>query len=212
MRIDIWSDVVCPWCYLGSRRLNAAIELVGADDIEVRWHAFQLDPGAPPEPGELRTRLEAKYGDGAFDSMTRRLGALGEAAGIDYRFDLARSINTLDAHRLITWAGVDPSAQGRLVERCFEGYFTRGEDLSSHEDLSAAAAEAGLDREAAELVLAGESFTDEVRADQEMAVELGVTGVPAFVIDHQFLVPGAQDVDRLAQLIEKVRERSGAAG
>ena len=95
VRIDIWSDIVCPWCYLGAHRLQAALDIVGRDDIDVRWHAFQLDPNAPLEAGDMRTRLESKYGAGSFDSMTSRLVALGKAEGLDYQFDKALSPNTL---------------------------------------------------------------------------------------------------------------------
>jgi len=104
MRIDIWSDVVCPWCYLGSRRFAAALDQVGRDGVEIHWRAFQLDPAAPREPGDLRAALDRKYGPGSFDSMTPRLVALGEHEGIDYRCDLALRVNTADAHRLISWS------------------------------------------------------------------------------------------------------------
>ena len=105
MRIDIWSDIVCPWCYLGRSRLRSALEqLEWADEVEVRWRAYQLDPRAPAEPGDLRASIERKYGPGAFDQMTTRLTALGQAEGIDYRFDRALRVNTTDAHRLMAWA------------------------------------------------------------------------------------------------------------
>ena len=217
MRIDIWSDVVCPWCYLGAHRLDTALAIVGRDGIEVRWHAFQLDPSAAAEPRDLRRSLEAKYGPGTFDSMTGRLVALGAEEGLDYRFDSALAINTADAHRLIAWAGgqdeSDPSdsahgpegAQARLVQRFFHGYFTDGKDLSDSAELLAAVAEVGLDRSAAELVLDGDEFVEQVASDQRAARERGITGVPAFVIDDQSLIPGAQDVDRLVALLRSVR-------
>ena len=221
MRIDIWSDVVCPWCYLGAHRLRAALEQVGHDGIEVHWRAFQLDPNAPAEPRELRRVLEAKYGQGSFDSMTERLVDLGRADGIDYRFDRALSINTADAHRLAAWAGDPHGAQGggaelqdRVVERLFRGYFTDGEDLSDPATLLALATEVGLDHDAAAELLAGDRYADQVRQDQLLAQERGITGVPAFVIDDQWLIPGAQDVDRLVALLERVRSRqvTDAAG
>jgi predicted DsbA family dithiol-disulfide isomerase len=215
MRIDIWSDVICPWCYLGARRLSAALDQVGRDDIEVHWHAFQLDPGAPAEPRELRRVLEKKYGAGSFDQMTGRLVELGAGEGIDYRFDRALSINTADAHRLVAWAGDANGApgggeelQGRMVERLFRGYFTEGEDLSDHTVLIAAASELGLDDEATAALLAGDRYRDAVRADQAVAQDRGITGVPAFVIDDQWLIPGAQDVDRLVALLQRVRDRA----
>ena len=221
MRIDIWSDVVCPWCYLGALRLRAALDRVGRDGIEVHWRAFQLDPSAPAEPRDLRRVLEGKYGEGTFDSMTGRLVELGRGEGIEYRFDRALSINTADAHRLAAWAGDPDGPQGggaelqdRTVERLFRGYFTDGEDLSDHATLVSVAREVGLDAEAAQELLAGDRYREQVRDDQLVAQDRGITGVPAFVIDDQWLIPGAQDVDRLVALLERVRERSaeGAGG
>ncbi|MHB1138459.1 MAG: DsbA family oxidoreductase [Microthrixaceae bacterium] len=217
MRIDIWSDVVCPWCYLGAHRLRAALDRVGHDGIEVHWRAFQLDPSAPARPRELRSVLEAKYGQGSFEAMTERLVDLGRADGIEYRFDRALSINTADAHRIAAFAGDPDGADGggaalqdRVVERLFRGYFTDGEDLSDHAVLVAAANNVGLDPDAAADVLAGDRYATQVRQDQELAQERGITGVPAFVIDDQWLIPGAQDVDRLVALIERVRSREVA--
>jgi predicted DsbA family dithiol-disulfide isomerase len=204
MRIDIWSDVVCPWCYLGSRRFAAALDQVGRDGVEVHWRAFQLDPGAPREPGDLRAALDAKYGPGAFDSMTPRLVALGREEGIDYRFDLALRTNTADAHRLISWAA-PTGHQEALVDRLFLAYFTQGADLGDHATLVGAASEVGLDPDAATEVLASDGFADQVRSDQAEAHERGITGVPAFVIDDEWVIPGAQDTERMVQLLARVR-------
>jgi len=218
MRIDIWSDVVCPWCYLGAHRLDAALEQVGRDDVEVRWHAFQLDPSAPLEPKDLRTTLERKYGPGTFDSMTGRLVELGAAEGLEYRFDKALSVNTADAHRLIAWAGDlddgtadDGGAQGRLVAQLFRRHFTEGADVSDRELLLAAVGEAGLDTAAATAVLESDEYRSQITEDQLAAQELGITGVPAFVIDEKYLVPGAQDVERLVMMLERVRGEAADA-
>jgi predicted DsbA family dithiol-disulfide isomerase len=222
MRIDIWSDVVCPWCYLGAHRLDAALDQVGRDDVEIRWHAFQLDPSAPPEPKELRATLERKYGPGTFDSMTGRLVELGRAEGLEYRFDRALSVNTADAHRLVAWAGdlddtadtadtVDAAAQGRLVTQLFRRYFTEGADVSSREVLLDAVREAGLDATAAAEVLDGDDYRSQIAADQQEANELGISGVPAFVIDEKYLIPGAQDVERLVMMLERVRGEAAGA-
>lgn len=203
MRIDIWSDVVCPWCYLGSRRLAAALDQVGRDGVEIHWRAFQLDPGAPHEPGDLRTALDRKYGPGSFDSMTPRLVGLGREVGIDYRFDRALRVNTADAHRLIAWAG-SVGDQGPLVERLFDDYFTQGADLSDAATLAGAAASVGLDQDAATELLASTAFDEQVRADQAEAHERGISGVPAFVIDDEWIIPGAQDTERMVQLLSRV--------
>ena len=214
MRIDIWSDMVCPWCYLGHRRFELALDELraeGKDDFDVRWHAFELDPTAPAEPGDLRAVIEKKYGPGAFDGMTGRLTALGEAEGLDYRFDLARRVNTFDAHRLTAWAASDgPQAQDAMLRRLFRAYFTEGATLSDHEVLAALAAEVGRDGESALAMLAGDDFADDVRADEAMAQDLGVGGVPAFVLDRQFLVSGAQDTETFVRLLRKAAENSGS--
>lgn len=213
MRIDIWSDVICPWCYLGARRFAAALDQVGRDGVEVHWRAFQLDPSAPREPGDLRTALERKYGPGSFDSMTQRLEALGREEGIEYRFDRALRVNTADAHRLIAWAGASGTlrAQDALVDRLFDDYFTQGADVGDHATLVAAAVAAGLDGDAAGELLASGGFDQQVRDDQAEAHERGISGVPAFVIDDQWVIPGAQDTERMVQLLGRVLERSSAS-
>jgi predicted DsbA family dithiol-disulfide isomerase len=212
MRIDIWSDVVCPWCFLGKRRFERALESVeGSDAFEVRWRAFQLDPTATREPGDLRRSMEKKYGPGAFDGMVRRLGALGADVGIDYRFDLAQRVNTIDAHRLVAWAwdtgGAD--AQGALVERLFAAYFGEGANVADHEVLAAAAGDVGLDTEDAARVLGSGAHQVEVRDDLVAAVEREITGVPAFVVADRFLIPGAQEVETFQQLLDRALVRLG---
>lgn len=209
MRIDVWSDVICPWCYLGVRRLGLALDRLGwGDDIEVHLRAFQLDPSASREPGDLRQALERKYGPGAFDSMTTRLTRLGEAEGLDYRFDLALRVNTLDAHRLLAWADEQgTTAQATLAQRLFLGYFTEGENVADHATLARLAGEAGLDVAAASEVLAGDAYAAEVRKDIDEARDRDIHGVPNFVIEDRFAIPGAQDVDTMVALLQRARER-----
>lgn len=212
MHIDIWSDVICPWCYLGSRRLSAAIgRFTGTRpglSVTVRWRAFELDPGAPGEPRPMRPVIERKYGPGSFDAMTARLTALGTADGIDYRFEQTQRVNTFDAHRLIAWAGqLDPDPDGRtqdrLVERLFRSYFTEGGNVADHAVLAGLAADVGLDSSAATEVLASDAFADEVRSDEEGARDRDVTGVPAVVVDDRVLIPGAQEVDTFLRVLER---------
>ncbi len=210
MRIDIWSDVVCPWCFLGKRRFERALgEVEGGDAFEVRWRAYQLDPTATTTPGDLRRSIERKYGPGAFDGMTARLTALGEAEGIDYRFDLAQRVNTLDAHRLLAWAwdtgGI--AGQGALAERLFVAYFQEGANVADHEVLATAAGECGLDGDDARRVLGSGAYQVEVRDDLVGATERQLTGVPAFVIDDRLLIPGAQEVDTFRQVLTRALER-----
>lgn len=211
MRIDIWSDVICPWCYLGSRRLATAIDTFArshpGERPTVRWRAFELDPGAPAEPRPMRPVIERKYGPGAFDSMTARLRALGSAEGIDYRFEETLRVNTFDAHRLIAWAGslddTDGEAQSRLADRLFVAYFTEGLNLADHAVLRASAGDVGLDALAAGEVLDSGTFADEVRADEAAAQSHDITGVPAVVVDDRLLVPGAQGVDTFLRVLQR---------
>jgi predicted DsbA family dithiol-disulfide isomerase len=213
VHIDVWSDVICPWCYLGHRRLQTALEQLGwQDEVEVRFHAFLLDPRATAEPQDLRRSLEAKYGPGSFDGMTKRLTALGEPEGIDYRFDTAVRVTTLEAHRLIAWVWTQggQSAQQPLVERLFLAYFTEGANIADHPTLVRLAGEAGLDETAAAEVLAGTAFAEEVAEDLVQAQELELTGVPAFLVEERMLIPGAQDVDTFVTVLQRHRARFDA--
>jgi predicted DsbA family dithiol-disulfide isomerase len=210
MRIDIWSDVICPWCFLGKRRFERALaDVDGADRIEVRWRAFQLDPTASREPGDLRRSIEKKYGPGAFDGMTDRLTALGQAEGIDYRFDLAQRVNTIDAHRLLAWAWETGGAdgQGALAERLFVAYFHEGANVADHDLLARAAADVELDADEARRVLGSGAYQVEVRDDLVAATERQLTGVPAFVVADRLLIPGAQEVDTFRQLLDRALSR-----
>lgn len=210
MRIDVWSDVICPWCYLGHRRLQRAIEQLGwQDDVEVRFHAFLLDPRATAEPQDLRRSLEAKYGPGAFDGMTQRLTALGVPEGIDYRFDTAVRVTTLEAHRLILWAWDQggQASQQALVERLFLAYFSEGANIADHETLVRLVDEAGLDADAAAEVLAGTAYAEQLAEDLVQAQERELTGVPAFLIEEQVLIPGAQDVETFVNVLQRTRQR-----
>lgn len=216
VRIDVWSDVICPWCYLGESRLMTAIDqLDWADELEVRWRAYQLDPRATAEPSPLKPAIERKYGPGAYDAMTTRLTALGAAEGLDYRFDLAQRVNTLDAHRLLAWAAEldDPlqdrvgGPQMRLAHRLFRAYFTEGRNVADHDTLLEMVDDAGLDREGAAGVLGSDAWRDEVAADLDGALDRSVTGVPAFVLEDTFMVPGAQEIETMVLMLERARER-----
>jgi len=214
VEIEVFSDVVCPWCYLGARRLGLALDeldrtgVVDRSTVRVRWRAFQLDPSAPPEAQDLRTAIDRKYGPGAFDGTIRRLTPLGSEVGIDYRFDLARRVNTLDAHRLMAWAATQPPGQDALAEGLFEAYFTRGDDVSDHSTLVRIAGDAGLEADAAAELLAGDGGTDAVLADRAEAERLDVTGVPTFRVDGAAIIPGAQDVETVVRVLARQAERS----
>ena len=211
MRIDVWSDVVCPWCYLGKRRLEEALAgLDFADEIEVHWRAFQLDPTATAEPKDLRTALERKYGPGAFEGMKRRLGPLGEAVGIDYRFDDAVRVTSVPALMLVAWVEANEGAEvaDRLHDRLFRAYFTEGADIADPANLVGWAVDVGVDRELAGEAVATGAGRDAVARDLEAAADRQITGVPAFVLDDRAVIPGAQDVDTLRAMITRVREKS----
>jgi predicted DsbA family dithiol-disulfide isomerase len=213
VHIDVWSDVICPWCYLGHRRLQTALDQLGwQDEVEVRFRAFLLDPRATNEPGDLRRSIEAKYGPGAFDGMARRLVALGEPEAIEYRFDTAVRVTTLEAHRLIGWAWGQggQAAQTPLVERLFRAYFTEGANVADHQTLVRLAGEAGLDEAAAAALLAGTDGAEEVAEDLVEAHERELTGVPAFLVEERLLIPGAQEVETFVSLLQRTKDRREA--
>jgi len=222
MKIDIWSDVVCPWCYLGAVRFDAAMEqLPFRDELDIRWRAYQLDPEAPREPQDLRATLERKYGPGAFDTMTTRLTRLGENEGIDYRFDLTQRVNTFDAHRLVAFANAlqhgqhgqhdDPTAKApnprNIVNRLFRAYFTEGENLADQDRLVQIAAGEGMEPTAVAEMLAGDSFTDVVTHDIDQARGFGLSGVPAFVVEERWLISGAQEVDTIVDALTGMHDQ-----
>ena len=214
MRIDVWSDVVCPWCYLGKRRLEVALEgLDFADEVEVRWRAFQLDPTATSEPKDLATAIDRKYGPGAFQGMTGRLVPLGREVGIDYRFDLAQRVTSLPALSLVAWVESEhgPDTAAQLHDRLFRAYFTEGANIADAANLVEWAVEVGADRELAGEAIATGTGRDAVASDLEGAVDRQITGVPAFVIEDSFMIPGAQDVDTIRNLLTRMHERQAAS-
>lgn len=222
MRIEVFSDVVCPWCFLAARRLRRALDDLAATpaeegggawarEVEVRWRAFQLDPGARRGDTSLRDVLERKYGPGAFDAMTARFATLGPPEGIDYRFDLARRVPTLDAHRLLAWAWAEAGAvaQGRLADELFRAYFERGADIADHATLSGLCASAGLDPAAAAEVLATPAFAEEVDGDLVEAVALDIHAVPTMVVAGGLAIPGAQETATLRSMLARLHARAG---
>jgi predicted DsbA family dithiol-disulfide isomerase len=209
MRIDIWSDVVCPWCYIGKRRLETALADSGrADDVEVVWHSFQLDPAAPTAPGEsVAEHLGAKYGGGpaAGQQMIDRVEAVAAEEGLVYRLSEAQRANTLDAHRLLHLA-LDvggPQLQGRLKEGLLAAYFLRAQNPADHEALTRVATDAGVPVEDVARVLAGDEYADAVAADVAQASAYGAGGVPFFVVDRKYGVSGAQPADVLHQVLDR---------
>ena len=208
LEVQIWSDVACPWCWVGKRHLEAAIEQLG-EDVEIVWRAFELDPAAPKtldEDVDLTKRLADKYGtsrDGA-QQMIDRMTEFGRRSGIDFRFDRARPGNTFDAHRLLHWAGLE-GKQNELKERLFVAYMQEGRLVSDHDVLVELAADVGLDPERADLVLKSDDYATDVRRDEATAGAMGVHGVPFFVFGGRFGVPGAQPTELLVEALKKAR-------
>jgi predicted DsbA family dithiol-disulfide isomerase len=192
MLIEIWSDVVCPWCYIGKRRLEGALrDFEHAGEVEVAWRSFQLNPDTPPGTAvPTLDYLAGRFGPQA-TAMTARVADLAKAEGLDFDFGAALTVNTLDAHRLLHLAadlGVGDAAKERLLR----AHFTEGADLSDHETLTKLLGEVGADASRVTEVLAGTEYADAVRADIEEARRLGISGVPFFVVDRKYGISGAQ--------------------
>ena len=214
MKIEIWSDVVCPWCYIGKRRIESALaEFEHADQVEVHWRSFELDPGAPSVPTESTALMLArKYGQSAAGAkqMQDRVEAVAAEAGLVYRLSETLHLNTVDAHRLIHLAhqqgGHD--LQGRVKEALLRAYFTEARNVADHTVLREVAVAAGLDASRVEEVLGSREFEDDVHADVEQARAYGASGVPFFVVDGRYGVSGAQPTEVFSQVLERAWSES----
>jgi predicted DsbA family dithiol-disulfide isomerase len=204
--VEIWSDIACPWCYIGKRRFEAALEqFEHRDDVNVTWRSFELDPTAPPErTGDRAERLAEKYGMTVEQARQaeQRLTDAAAGEGLPFRFDIARSGNTFDGHRLVHLAETH-GLQDEMKERLLHAYFTEGELMSDHDTLVRLADEVGLDEQEVRELLAGDRYTDAVRADERTAGELGISAVPTFVIDRQLGASGAQPPEALLDLLRQ---------
>ncbi len=207
--IDVISDVVCPWCFLGRQRLKAALEMLPELKVEVRWRPFQLDPTLPAEGKECKRYLVEKLGSQSrVNEVHDQLIAIGKEEGIEFDFDAIEvAPNTLDAHRLIRWAGeVSAEVQDRVVGELFSLYFEQGENIGSHEILIEAAEDAGMEYTIIETLLEGDTDSDNVRAEIAVAGQMGVTGVPCFILDKKYAVMGAQSAEAMADAIRQIAE------
>ncbi len=206
MNVEIWSDVVCPWCYIGKRRFEAALAgFEHRDEVAVTWRSFQLDPTAPTTAqGDPLDRLVAKYGMSRADAERAQARVTANAAtvGLDFHLDRARSGNTSDAHRLLHYA-LTAGKQQDLKERLMAGYFVDGEAVGEPEVLARLATEVGLDEPAVRAVLESDDFAEEVRQDEQDARRLGITGVPFFVVDRAYGVSGAQPPELIRSTLEQ---------
>jgi predicted DsbA family dithiol-disulfide isomerase len=209
MQIEVWADVVCPWCYIGKRRLQSALEQRGLnDEVEIVHRAFQLDPAASTTTEPTIDHLAAKYGVSRDEAlaMMSDVTEVAAAEGLDYHLDLCMTGNTRDAHRLVLWAQEqDPATAQRLLEAMYSAYFEQGRGVFTTDELIAFATEVGLDADAAREMLSGTAYLDQVVQDQVLARTFGANGVPFFVIDRAYGVSGAQPVEVFLSAIDQAR-------
>jgi predicted DsbA family dithiol-disulfide isomerase len=210
--IDVVSDVVCPWCFVGKRRLEKAIA-IAAVPVAVRWHPFQLDPTIPPEGKDRRAYLEAKFGTAErIAELHQAIAAAGASEGIDFAFDrIAVSPNTLAAHRLIRWAAAE-GKQEAIVDALFRAYFLEGRDIGDAEVLADIAAAAGMDRTRVAARFASDEDRAEVESEIRSAQSVGVTGVPTFILAGRYGVVGAQAPQVLAEAFAQVAAEDAGDG
>jgi len=213
MDVEIWSDIACPWCYIGKRRFEDALaRFEHRDEVNVRWRSFELEPDAPAAiEGERVQRLADKYGMTVERARELEAGLAETAAGegLGFRFDLIRGGNSFEGHRLVHLAAAH-GLQDAMKERLLRAYFGEGRLLSDHETLTALGREVGLPEEEIRTTLAGEAYAEEVRADEETAAGLGIGAVPTFVVDRTLGVSGAQPPEVLLAFLREGFERGAA--
>ncbi|MEO5323625.1 DsbA family oxidoreductase [Mesorhizobium sp. CC13] len=207
LTIDVVSDVVCPWCFVGMKRLESALASVPEVSADVHWRPFQLDPTIPPEGKDRKAYMLAKFSDEArLKQIHANLVSLGAVEGISFDFDaITVAPNTLDAHRLIRWASSSgEGVQGRLVRLLFSSYFEQGKNIGDHRVLVEAAREAGMDTAVVEALLPTDADRDEVTNEIVTASRMGISGVPCFLLEGKYAVMGAQESATLADAIRQV--------
>jgi predicted DsbA family dithiol-disulfide isomerase len=206
MQVEIWSDVVCPWCFIGKRRFEDALSrFPHADDVTVVWRSFELDPSAPFSHGvDNAARLAAKYGVSReqAEEMLERMTRVADDEGLAFRLDIARSGRTFDAHRLLHLAA-EHGLQDALKEALLSAYQEKGEHIADPDVLTKVAIDVGLDEDVVREVLTSDRYADDVRRDENEAHEIGVQGVPFFVFDRKYAVSGAQPSDVLLDVLER---------
>ena len=206
MLIEVWSDVVCPWCFIGKRRLESALEQAGVKDAEIVYRAFQLDPSATTDGARTVDVISRKYGVSLEEAekMMDNVTSVAAGEGLNFRLLDGVSGNTGDAHRLMLWAAEQGRGQ-ELVEALFHRYFELAEPVFTTDDLLPIAEEVGLDRAAAAELLACDAYADQVVADQAQAAAYGANGVPFFVFDRKVAFSGAQPLEVFLGALEQVR-------
>lgn len=208
VKLDILSDPICPWCYIGKAQLDRALEKRPDHTFEIEWHPFQLNPDMPEEGMDRRTYLETKFG--GKENAVRvyaQIADAAEAAGVEIDFEgIKRTPNTLNAHRLIHWAGIE-GRQTPLVSALFKAYFCNGKDIGDTETLMSIADGVGLDKAMILTLFEGDADRDDIRARDEHARTRGVTGVPTFVVANAHVLPGAQPPELWLKVIDELLER-----
>jgi predicted DsbA family dithiol-disulfide isomerase len=204
--VEIWSDVICPWCYIGKRRFERALaDFEHADDVEVMWRSYELDPRAPRRrDGDPAVRIARKYGlslDQALAAQAR-ITRLAAEEGLEYQLDRAAGGNTFDAHRLIHFAQ-ERGLGDAMEERLLRAHLVEASPIGEPTTLTALAGDVGIDPDEAAALLAGDAFADAVRADEQRAVELEVTGVPFFLFDGRMPIGGAQDPELFLRILDR---------
>lgn len=204
-RLDIISDPICPWCYIGAANLTFALESLRTQPFDIHWRPFQLNPDMPPEGADRQAYLDAKFGgSGRARHIYAHVEAAATEAGLDLHLDrIARTPNTLDAHRLIRWAGAE-GVQTPLVGQLFRRYFREGQDISDPEVLVAAATATGMEEPLVRRLLASDADREETRAEDAAFREMGVTGVPTFILGNRYAITGAQPPDVWTRVIAEL--------
>ncbi|WP_052326687.1 DsbA family oxidoreductase [Deinococcus peraridilitoris] len=207
LKVDVWSDIACPWCYIGKRRLEAALaQFAHRDRVEVVWHSFELDTSAPVStPQSAREHLAVKYGTTSekAQEMQERMTGVAAEEGLDFRFDNLKITNTFQAHQVVHLAA-QRGLQGAMKERFFRAYLTEGEQLGDTATLVRLAGEVGLEEDEVRTALEQQTHADAVRADEAKAYAYGISGVPFFVLGEKYGVSGAQSADVLLGALQQV--------
>lgn len=222
LNIEIVSDVVCPWCAVGYAHLQQALQEVSSDGIsaDIQWRAFELNPHMGKQGQEINEHLMEKYGstEAQLAANKQRLVELGNAAGVDFKFgERSRIYNTFDCHKLLHWAAdaaptdASETTQTQLKQALFKAYFTDGQDISDRSVLLDAAESVGLDREQAKEVLESDAMEQAVRDEQAQFQSMGISAVPAFIINHQYLISGGQAVETFKQALAEIAAKEAVS-
>ena len=212
-KIDIISDPICPWCYIGKTRLDRALELNPTHNFIIEWHPFQLNPTMPKDGMDRREYLEAKFG-GQKEAIEvySNIDKTATETGLSLNFGgIKRTPNTIDAHRLIHWAGIE-GRQNSIIDRLFKAYFQEGRDISEHSVLTRIASAAGMDQDVVRSLLKSDADKEDIKARDTDARKRGIQGVPAFVVANEYVVQGAQTIDIWDNIIKEIQEVTSKNG